>query len=488
MEYHGFLDEASIFNSAFNQTQVQELFNDGVALDATTHSKAGNLLGYWRNDGITTWEDRRGWSYLDFDGTNDKITTNADSTLADVTYIWWMKASDTGSNAGIFGHGTGSDNLNTSFNLNWVSNRSLFYRNGNNWRYFNDTSAQDDGQWHCWALVNDADDITGCKLYVDGNEISVYDTANAESAKAYASGLIIGHSGGTNYGEADIAKFAVYSGLKDQNFIDAEFNKGINSDWSSNSDLLGYWKLDSATTVKDLSGSGNDGTVTGATLNDGNDGDVQGSPDSITIREGLNSNKDGLGFNFTNPSSNVLRLNGVDEQIIVPDTDFNFSSQMTFECWAKNNSDNNTVNEFLISQWNYSNNQRAFRAFIHSNGALYCTISDTGSGSNTSQVNTTNAISNLDNWHHYAFTFSSGTFVIYIDGVAVTISTGSVVASITSIHNSTADIQIGSQYPPNATGGEWNGLIDEVKIYNRALSLAEIQKNYKHQKGKHKND
>ncbi len=34
----------------------------------------------------------------------------------------------------------------------------------------------------------------------------------------------------------------------------------------------------------------------------------------------------------------------------------------------------------------------------------------------------------------------------------------------------------------------FNGLIDEVTIYNRALSVDEITKNYKHQKGKHKND
>ena len=221
------------------------------------------------------------------------------------------------------------------------------------------------------------------------------------------------------------------------------YNNGINGNESSNSNIAGYWKLDNATTVTDLSNNGNDGTVTGATLNDGNDGTVQGSPDSITIREGLNSNRDGLGFYFTNPSSNVLRLNGVDEQIIVPDTDFNFSGQIHLSVGQKI-----IVIIILLMNFLYHNGiiviiKVGFRALVHSNGALYCTVSDTGGGSNTSQVNTTNAISNLDK-ASYAFTFSSGTFVIYIDGAAATISTGSVVASITSIHNSTADIQIGS--------------------------------------------
>ena len=31
----------------------------------------------------------------------------------------------------------------------------------------------------------------------------------------------------------------------------------------------------------------------------------------------------------------------------------------------------------------------------------------------------------------------------------------------------------------------WNGQLDEVKIYNRALSVPEITKNYNHGKSKH---
>jgi hypothetical protein len=45
--FDGTIDDVSIFNTELTQAQIQELFNDGVALDATTHSKANdNLLGY----------------------------------------------------------------------------------------------------------------------------------------------------------------------------------------------------------------------------------------------------------------------------------------------------------------------------------------------------------------------------------------------------------------------------------------------------------
>jgi len=44
------------------------------------------------------------------------------------------------------------------------------------------------------------------------------------------------------------------------------YNDGIGGDESSNSGLQLYYKLDNASTVTDLSGNGNNGTVTGATL------------------------------------------------------------------------------------------------------------------------------------------------------------------------------------------------------------------------------
>jgi hypothetical protein len=470
-------DEFAIFNKHFTQEEAQELFNDGVALDATTHSKKGNLLGYWRNDGVTTWKDRRGWSFLDFDGSSDEVTLDSELTFSGVFSVsFWVKHNSSG----------------TEYVLGKVGgDQDYFYAHPTHprWR-INDVitssnTAMAVGVWHHVLGVRDSSNVL--KWYLNGSAGTLYNGSSYVTTGVTRSGdfdvQYFGRSLNT-YGEIELTNVAFFNTDKSSS-ASTFYNNGLAYDYTTESGITNYYKMDSSSTLLDRVGSVN-GTVD-ATLNTGNDGSVQGSPDSITIREGLNSNKDGLGFYFTNPSSNVLRLNGIDEQIIVPDTDFNFSSQMTFECWAKNNSDNNTVNEFLISQYDYDNNQRAFRAFIHSNGALYCTVSASG-GSTISQVNTTNAISNLDNWHHYAFTFSSGTFVIYIDGAVATISTGSVVASVTSIHNSTADIQIGSSYPPNATGGEWNGLIDEIKIYNRALSADEITKNYKHQKGKHKND
>jgi hypothetical protein len=67
--------------------------------------------------------------------------------------------------------------------------------------------------------------------------------------------------------ESYMSSFAIYNVAKSAEEIKAIYNDGIGGDESSNSGLVGYWKLDNATTVTDLSGNGNNGTVNGgATL------------------------------------------------------------------------------------------------------------------------------------------------------------------------------------------------------------------------------
>ena len=72
-------------------------------------------------------------------------------------------------------------------------------------------------------------------------------------------------------------------------------------------------------------------------------------------------------------------------------------------------------------------------------------------------------------WTHLALTYNGSTLTLYRNGVAVATSNVSGTLSPT-----TGTLQIGgSQY-----GEYFKGLIDEVRIYNRALSATEIQTIY----------
>ena len=70
----GVMTEVSTWKDQLSDAEVLELFNDGKALDALTHSNA-NLSAYWRNNGLSTWTN------LVNSGTNDGTPTNVTETI-----------------------------------------------------------------------------------------------------------------------------------------------------------------------------------------------------------------------------------------------------------------------------------------------------------------------------------------------------------------------------------------------------------------------
>lgn len=73
-----------------------------------------------------------------------------------------------------------------------------------------------------------------------------------------------------------------------------------------------------------------------------------------------------------------------------------------------------------------------------------------------------------DEWHHVCGTYDGSSINIYLDGAI----DGTLTNATTGIGTSTTNLFIGEN--PEETGRYWDGLIDEVTIYNRALSRAEI--------------
>jgi uncharacterized repeat protein (TIGR01451 family) len=73
-------------------------------------------------------------------------------------------------------------------------------------------------------------------------------------------------------------------------------------------------------------------------------------------------------------------------------------------------------------------------------------------------------------FHHLAGTWDGSEVRIYVDGVLE----GSALTSGSLVSGSAAEIIIGDHNPPNQ-GRTVHGLLDEIKIYHRALSASEIQ-------------
>ncbi len=188
----------------------------------------------------------------------------------------------------------------------------------------------------------------------------------------------------------------------------------------------------SGTTVSDSSGNGNNGTISGATW--------------------TTSGKYGSALSFNGRSSRV---------IINDSASLHLSSGMTLEAWVSSTSVPASWEDviykqndiyFLEAGSGVSKHPPAIGATFASHGDQYL------AGVSSLAANT---------WTHLAATYDGTTLLLYVNGVQV--ASRAVSDSITS---STQALQIGGDA---AYGQYFTGIIDEVRVYNLAITAAEIQ-------------
>ena len=186
-----------------------------------------------------------------FDGTDDVITTSADSTLATKTYSFWAKSTRTAAN-GVFDHGA---NVKGAFYLNFSSGRPLLWASGTWFRYWDDNPAQDDGNWHHYLLLLHTN-VANSKLFIDGVEQTVNQTNTADgAAQAYTTGIRIGRGGGTFF-SGSLDEFAIFDG--DQSALaDELYNNGQPTKIRTTPNLDHWFRM----------GEGKDGTNVDGTQN-----------------------------------------------------------------------------------------------------------------------------------------------------------------------------------------------------------------------------
>jgi hypothetical protein len=206
--------------------------------------------------------------------------------------------------------------------------------------------------------------------------------------------------------------------------------------------LVGYWKMDEGvgSSTYDYSGSNATGTWTGTP--------------SGTIN---------TYYTAGNVESYAGVFNGSNDNVAVPSSAaLNPTNAITVMAW---------IDPFA---WNLGF-QTAISKRTNGGGFPGWSIAVGGSGSalyvwaSAATVSITNA-SPTSTWQHVAFTYDGTNITTYFNGVK-TVSTAA--ASFTSSAN---PLYIGSD--TTSGGRNFNGLIDDVRIYNRALSAAEIQSIY----------
>ena len=199
---------------------------------------------------------------------------------------------------------------------------------------------------------------------------------------------------------------------------------------------IAHWKLDegSGTTASDSSGNGNTGTL----LN---------GPSWTTGK--LN---------------NSLSFDGVDDYVTLPDMGTVESYPFTFTAWFRSSSSDNDMT--IVSQENSGDQTQRVQLYF-TDGLLSWNIRSTAA---EAEIQVAGQYRD-GNWHHVAgVSMASNNHEFFVDGVSVGISAVNVPAP--AVNKAT----IGNWF--FVAGYFFTGAIDDVRIYNRALSSQEVQNLY----------
>jgi len=197
--------------------------------------------------------------------------------------------------------------------------------------------------------------------------------------------------------------------------------------------------------ANDLSGNSNNGTVTGAVP----------APDRFS-----NPNS---AYNFSGTGKYISISSFVN---IIPD------DEITISMWAK--CDQNTSNcLFQLNPDNYGD--RCTGCAHYSNAGTSMMLFDYGDLFATGRTTATGIPIDLVNWHHYVYivSLSGNKKQMYRDGAIVSNAAYAMTCS-----NKSKPFQIGGGFDQGSGSLWFQGSIDDICIYNRALSAAEVSALY----------
>lgn len=207
----------------------------------------------------------------------------------------------------------------------------------------------------------------------------------------------------------------------------------VNNTPNQTNNLAGYWPFDGGT--QDFSGNANTGTNNGATFAAGK-------------------------------INQALSFDGTNNYVEVADSATLEPSSVTLEAWVKGSSPGSY--KYIASKF-YNSDRASYALYTSSSGGLRFYIGYAGG-----YVLSPDAGTGIwdNNWHHVVGTYDGLNVRLYEDGTEI----GSGTPTTVNIVYNTDNFYVGRSY---GSGYYFHGIIDEVKIYNRALTDTEVFEHYK---------
>ena len=488
---NGSIDQVRIFNRALNSTEISKLYGNGAGeiackYTATTTDIAYPIANtaYYKLDNNSKDLSRTSGKFNEgaiFNGSSSAITlppiaglpTNSNNTN-NFTFSCWVKSTTTRLNNGggsnpIFQNNVGSYQFigfGGNDNGNFPTGKLFYYTYGgsgqhNSWIITPNT--YDNGQWHHLVVTdkyNSAGNNRTRTLYVDGAQI-VQDTVDKNFLNSTETNHTLGDSTGTGnrHADIDLDQVRIFNKAVSPSEVTTLYNETKNTTGTlqilGDTSCIATYQLDGNST--DLSGNYN-----------GTDTDVKYAYDGTESNIEYRFGKYGQAAKFP-----ALASSYIDTGIKSLGSDFSLSFWFNPDYIDGSSGYRNPLGKY----WAGSGNAELLLTF-NDNGTI-ATYVYYGSGYSNSVSSThPNTVSN-GNWYHYCITWQNGVQLkTYLNNVSATTTTSA------SKNSNTVPLYIGAIDNRGAGGGSswnsyaWSGLIDQVRVYNTALTDNQVTKLY----------
>ncbi len=404
--------------------------NDG------TGSKAGDASGNGNTGTITgaTWTAGKRGNSLDFNGTDQHVIVTASSVLNPSTALTvsaWIKPHAVDAEWGPVVESGGNLNNGTGYYFGYYPGGTTFVFYVGDGAYDGVTTALPAGQWY--YVVGTYSSSGSLYLYVNGVQVSTNShtvaTISYDSNPFTIAKLDYCCATGHHF-DGQIDDVRVYNRALSATEVTALYESGqVTRKSVSNQGLVGYWAMNDGT-----------GTAVGDSSGNGYNGFFSGSVSWATGKRG-----GAIDFAGGNINSNNS-------------TPFNFgNNSFSVGAWFK--LDTTTSYKTIVSKGGFWANDE-FVLYANS-GVLYFYVDKGGVKYYTPTISLATNV-----WYHAFGVYDGSNINLYLNGAFV----GQTAVSNLNIGNAT-NLRIGS-----GGGGSdaFDGLIDDVRVYNRALSAAEI--------------
>jgi len=523
----GKVDEVRIYNYALTVDEVKVEYNQGksivlgslsTASDGTTadwsssreYCVPGDLntcnapVGEWRMDENTgsdandtsensntgslsgpIWAPGIQGGALQFDGSDDYVNLGIRDDILrlsvgeDITISGWAKLdADTGATVKrIISNypGTSSPPEFISLGFTTAHLASFSIRDtSSNLVTVTDTTALNDGKWHYLTGVrNSTDDKT--YLYVDGvledtaTDTTAADTGSDEATLTYIGANEISGVGTTpqNLMDGFIDDVRIYNYARTPAQIAWEYSKGAPVAYYAFDECEGATAYNSAPTFND-SAPGKNGTITA--------GDTSGSNDSVgTCSSGTSTE---MWNNGTTGKRNAsLDFDGTNDYVDIGAISYYSGlSEGSITGWFRLNV-TGTVDKSIFNFSNGTGTQNVFLIDVDSTMMRVLVRPNAGELLDANSTYTFQTGS----WYHFAYVTNGTGNSVYINGVKMTPAYGqgssSTQAFYSNITTPTYHL-LGSSFWSGALQRSFPGQIDDVKIFNYALTPTQVKTDY----------